>query len=34
MGSDKGCKEALERLDKNDVYYRFVLTGIKEHFGQ
>jgi len=32
--SDKGCKEALERLSKNDVHYRFVFTGIKEHFSK
>jgi alcohol dehydrogenase (NADP+) len=30
--SEKGCHEALTRLDKGDVRYRFVLTGIQEHF--
>ena len=30
--SAKGCHEALTRLNKGDVRYRFVFTGIKEHF--
>jgi len=30
--SSQGCHEALTRLDKGDVRYRFVLTGIQEHF--
>jgi len=32
--SEKGCKEAVERVKKNDVHYRFTLTGYDEVFGK
>jgi len=32
--SEKGLKEALERLSKNDVRYRFCLTGFDKAFGE
>ncbi|KAK3080061.1 hypothetical protein LTS18_003225 [Coniosporium uncinatum] len=32
--SEKGCKEAVERVKKNDVHYRFTLTGFDEAFGK
>ena len=32
--SEMGCKEAVERLKKNDVRYRFTLTGYDEVFGK
>ena len=32
--SDKGCKEAVERVYKNDVHYRFTLTGYDKIFGK
>ena len=32
--SETGLKEALERLSKNDVRYRFVLTSFDEVFGK
>lgn len=31
--SEKGCKEAVERVKKNDVRYRFTLTGYEKVFG-
>lgn len=31
--SEKGCKEAVERVKKNDVRYRLTLVGLKEVFG-
>jgi len=31
--SEKGCKEAVERVKKNDVRYRFTLTGFDKAFG-
>ncbi|TGZ80840.1 NADPH-dependent medium chain alcohol dehydrogenase [Ascodesmis nigricans] len=31
--SEDGCKEALERLNKNDVRYRFTLVGFDKAFG-
>lgn len=32
--SEEGCKEAVEKLRKNDVRYRFVLTGFDKAFKQ
>lgn len=32
--SEAGCKEAVERVKKNDVRYRFTLTGYDEAFGK
>ena len=31
--SEKGCKEAVERVKKNEVRYRFSLVGFDEAFG-
>ncbi|KAK3682437.1 NADP-dependent alcohol dehydrogenase 6 [Podospora appendiculata] len=31
--SEKGCKEAVERVKDNDVHYRFTLTGFDKAFG-
>ena len=31
--SEKGCKEAVERVKKNDVRYRFTLVGYDKVFG-
>jgi len=31
--SEKGCKEAVERVQKNDVHYRFSLVGFEKAFG-
>lgn len=31
--SEKGCKEAVERVKVNDVRYRFTLTGFEKAFG-
>lgn len=31
--SEKGCAEAVERVQKNDVRYRFTLTGYDKVFG-
>lgn len=31
--SEKGCAEAVERVKKNDVRYRFTLTGYDKAFG-
>jgi len=31
--SEAGCKEAVERVKKNDVHYRFTLTGFSKAFG-
>lgn len=30
--SEKGCKEAVERLKTNDVRYRFTLTDFEKAF--
>ena len=30
---EEGCKEAVERVKKNDVKYRFSLTGYDKVFG-
>ena len=32
--SEKGCKEAVERVKANDVHYRFTLTGYETVFGK
>lgn len=32
--SEAGCKEALERLAKNDVRYRFCLVNFDKVFGK
>lgn len=32
--SEKGCAEAVERVSKNDVKYRFALTGYDKVFGK
>ena len=32
--SEKGCAEAVERVSKNDVRYRFALTGYDKVFGK
>ena len=32
--SEKGCKEAVERVKSNDVRYRITLVGFKEAFAQ
>ena len=32
--SEEGCKEAIERLSKNDVHYRFTLTNFDKVFGK
>lgn len=32
--SEMGCKEAVERVKKNDVRYRFTLTEYDEVFGK
>ena len=32
--SEKGCKEAVERVKANDVHYRFTLTGYEKVFGK
>ena len=32
--SEKGCAEALERVSKNDVRYRFSLVGFDKAFGK
>jgi alcohol dehydrogenase (NADP+) len=32
--SDEGCKEAVERVQKNKVRYRFTLVGFDEAFGK
>lgn len=32
--SEKGCKEAVVRVKKNDVRYRFTLTGYEKVFGE
>lgn len=32
--SEKGCKEAVERVKKNDVRYRFTLVGFDKAFGE
>ncbi|CAD6586929.1 MAG: hypothetical protein ASARMPREDX12_002552 [Alectoria sarmentosa] len=32
--SEKGCKEAVERVKVNDVRYRFTLTGYEKVFGK
>ncbi|KAI5458740.1 chaperonin 10-like protein [Mariannaea sp. PMI_226] len=32
--SEKGCKEAIERLNANKVHYRFTLTGFDKAFGR
>ena len=32
--SEKGCKEAVERVKVNDVRYRFTLTGYDKVFGK
>ena len=32
--SEKGCKEAVERVSVNDVHYRFTLTGYDKVFGK
>lgn len=31
--SEKGCKEAVERVKENKVHYRFTLTGFEKAFG-
>lgn len=31
---EKGCAEAVERVSKNDVKYRFALTGYDKVFGK
>ena len=31
--SEKGCAEAVERVSKNDVHYRFALVGFDKVFG-
>ena len=31
--SEKGCKEAVERVQKNDIRYRFSLVGYEKVFG-
>jgi len=31
--SEEGCKEAVERVKKNQVHYRFTLTGFGKAFG-
>ena len=31
---EKGCAEAVERVSKNDVRYRFTLTGYEKAFGK
>lgn len=31
--SEKGCKEAVERVKENKVHYRFTLTGFDKAFG-
>lgn len=31
--SEKGCKEAVERVKENKVHYRFTLTGFDKVFG-
>lgn len=31
---EKGCAEAVERISKNDVHYRFCLTGYDKVFGK
>lgn len=30
--SEKACAEAVQRVDKNDVRYRFTLTGYDKAF--
>ena len=30
---EQGCKEAVSRVDKNEVRYRFTLTGYDKAFG-
>lgn len=32
--SEKGCKEAVERVKANDIRYRFTLTGYEKVFGK
>ena len=32
--SEEGCKQAVERGSKNDVRYRFTLTGFDKQFGK
>lgn len=32
--SEAGCKEAVERVKKNDVKYRFTLVNYKKVFGK
>jgi len=32
--SEQGCKEAVERLKKNDVHYRFTLINFDKAFGK
>ena len=32
--SEKGCKEAVEKVKVNDVRYRFTLTGFDKAFGK
>lgn len=32
--SEKGLKEALERLEKNDVHYRFTMVNFEAAFGK
>lgn len=32
--SEKGCKEAVERVKENDVRYRFSLVGYDSVFGK
>ncbi len=32
--SEEGCKQAVERLHKNDVRYRFTLVGFDKVFGK
>jgi alcohol dehydrogenase (NADP+) len=32
--SEEGCKEAVERVKKNDVHYRFTLVGFDKAFGK
>lgn len=32
--SEKGCAQAVERVSKNDIRYRFVLTDFDKVFGK
>lgn len=32
--SEKGCAEAVQRVKKNDVRYRFTLVGYEKVFGE